>query len=56
MVAALPVIVGIQLMLNALNYDIQNVPRMPVHTILRSRPSPTQSFHRTDTMSADTSA
>jgi len=34
MVAALPVIVGIQLILNAVNYDIQNVPRQPAHSRL----------------------
>ena len=35
MLAALPVIVGIQLLLNALNYDIQNIPRMPLHLLLK---------------------
>lgn len=33
MVAALPVIVGVQLLLNAINYDIQNVPRVPLHVL-----------------------
>lgn len=36
MVAALPVIVGIQLILNAINYDIQNIPRQPIHSRLNS--------------------
>lgn len=36
MLAALPVIVGIQLILNAINYDIQNVPRMPINPMIRS--------------------
>jgi len=35
MVAALPIIVGIQLLLSAVNYDIQNVPRSPLHPQLR---------------------
>jgi glycosyltransferase involved in cell wall biosynthesis len=34
MVAALPVIVGLQMILSALNYDISNVPRQPIHTSL----------------------
>jgi len=29
MLAALPIIVGVQLLLSALNYDIQNAPRIP---------------------------
>lgn len=36
MVAALPVIVGFQLLLAALNYDIQSVPRTAVHPRLRA--------------------
>ena len=35
MLAALPVIVGVQLLLNAVNYDIQSVPRMPLHLLLK---------------------
>jgi glycosyltransferase involved in cell wall biosynthesis len=35
MLAALPVIVGMQLLLNAVNYDIQNSPRMPLHVLLK---------------------
>lgn len=31
MLSALPVIIGLQLLMSALNYDIQNVPRRPVH-------------------------
>ena len=34
MVAALPVVVGLQMILSALNYDISNVPRQPIHTSL----------------------
>jgi hypothetical protein len=33
MVAALPIIVGIQFILNAINYDIQNIPRIPLHLL-----------------------
>jgi glycosyltransferase involved in cell wall biosynthesis len=35
MLAALPIIVGIQLILNAVNYDIQNVPRQPIQSRLK---------------------
>jgi len=35
MVAALPIIVGVQLLLSAVNYDIQNIPRMPLQLLLR---------------------
>lgn len=38
MLAALPVIVGMQLLLNAVNYDIQNSPRMPLHVLLKGSP------------------
>jgi glycosyltransferase involved in cell wall biosynthesis len=34
MVAALPVVVGLQMMLAALSYDLSNVPRQPIHTAL----------------------
>jgi glycosyltransferase involved in cell wall biosynthesis len=34
MVAALPIIVGVQMILGALNYDIQNTPHRPVHRAL----------------------
>jgi glycosyltransferase involved in cell wall biosynthesis len=54
MLAALPVIVGIQLVLNALNYDIQNVPRMPVHSILRSRALSRRPHDRVNVAEADT--
>jgi dolichol-phosphate mannosyltransferase len=30
MLAALPVLVGVQLLLGALNFDVQNVPREPL--------------------------
>jgi dolichol-phosphate mannosyltransferase len=31
MIAALPIIVGVQMVLGALNYDIQNTPQRPLH-------------------------
>jgi len=34
MLAALPVIVGLQLALSALSYDIDNAPRIPLHPLL----------------------
>jgi dolichol-phosphate mannosyltransferase len=34
MIAALPIIVGIQMLLGALNYDIQNTPQRPLHPAL----------------------
>jgi hypothetical protein len=36
MAAALPIIIGIQLMLQALNFDVQNVPSRPIHPYLRA--------------------
>ena len=35
MIAVLPIIVGVQLLLQALTLDIQNVPTQPVHTSVR---------------------
>jgi glycosyltransferase involved in cell wall biosynthesis len=35
MLAALPVMVGIQMLLSAFNFDIQNVPRTPLQRLLR---------------------
>jgi hypothetical protein len=35
MLAALPVILGVQLVLAFLGYDMQNVPRHPIHPRLR---------------------
>jgi len=40
MVAALPVIVGVQLVLAFLSYDLQNVPRDPLHKRLEPLPPP----------------
>lgn len=40
MLAALPVIIGFQLLISALTYDIQNVPREPVSKYLRRPPPP----------------
>ncbi len=37
MLAALPVILGVQLILAFLGYDMQNVPRHPIHPRLRGR-------------------
>jgi glycosyltransferase involved in cell wall biosynthesis len=34
MIAALPVIIGVQMILGALNYDIQNTPQRPLHPAL----------------------
>ncbi len=34
MIAALPIVVGVQMMLGALNYDIQNTPQRPLHPAL----------------------
>ena len=34
MIAALPIIVGVQMLLGALNYDIQNTPQRPLHPAL----------------------
>ena len=39
MIAALPIIVGIQMLLGALNYDIQNTPQRPLHPALGSEPA-----------------
>src|SRR5262249_27718067 len=42
MIAALPIIVGVQMILGALNYDIQNTPQRPLHPALdASRDAPT---------------
>lgn len=35
MLSALPIIVGVQLLLSFLNYDIQNAPRRPLHPLLQ---------------------
>jgi dolichol-phosphate mannosyltransferase len=36
MLSALPIIVGVQMLLSAINFDVQNVPRRPVHLDLRT--------------------
>ncbi|MET3527128.1 glycosyltransferase family 2 protein [Phenylobacterium koreense] len=36
MAAALPVIIGVQLLLQAINFDVQNVPNRPIHPYLRT--------------------
>jgi hypothetical protein len=36
MLACMPILVGVQLCLSALNYDIQSVPRVPRHPQLRA--------------------
>lgn len=38
MLSALPIIVGLQMLLSAINFDIQNVPRQAVHRALGIRP------------------
>ena len=37
MLAALPVIIGSQLVLGFFNYDLQNIPRVPIHTRMATR-------------------
>jgi hypothetical protein len=39
MLAALPVLLGTQLLLAFLGYDLQNVPRDPVHRRLAASPA-----------------
>lgn len=39
MIGALPIIVGLQMLLTALQYDIQNVPTRPIHTDLARQSS-----------------
>ena len=41
MIAALPIIVGVQMLLGALNYDIQNTPQRPLHPALDTGTEPT---------------
>ena len=36
MAAALPVIIGVQLLLQAMNFDVVNVPTRPIHPYLRT--------------------
>ena len=50
MLAALPVIMGVQLILAFLNYDIASVPRRPLHkkTLFRRRPAPAGNGHQED--------
>src|SRR5882672_724159 len=38
MLSALPIIVGLQMVLSAINFDVQNVPRRAMHRHLRMRP------------------
>ena len=40
MLAALPVLLGGHLLISALNYDIANVPRRPLHPQLAAAPKP----------------
>ena len=39
MVAALPIIVGVQMLLSAINYDVQNVPTTPLQKLFTARAS-----------------
>jgi dolichol-phosphate mannosyltransferase len=48
MVAALPIIVGTQLLLAFLNYDIQAVPRSTLHLRLKSSPLPMRPLRHRD--------
>jgi hypothetical protein len=43
MIAALPVIIGVQMILGALNYDIQNTPQRPLHPALDAGDRPADS-------------
>jgi hypothetical protein len=36
MAAALPVIIGVQLLLQSMNFDVVNVPTRPIHPYLRA--------------------
>ena len=38
MLSALPIMVGLQMLLSAINFDVQNVPRQAIHLALRIRP------------------
>lgn len=51
MLAALPIIVGTQLVLAFLNYDIQSVPRSTLHLRLRASVQPRKSLIHRDTQS-----
>lgn len=42
MLAALPIIVGMQMLLSWLNFDVASEPRHPVHPVLRERQPPFQ--------------
>lgn len=48
MLAALPIIVGMQLFLAFLNYDIQSVPRTTLHLRLRSAAAPLRALKHRD--------
>ncbi len=52
MLSALPVILGLQLLLSALNYDVANVPHLPVHTYLQGSSTP-PSLHTSSAVSND---
>jgi hypothetical protein len=50
MIAALPIIVGVQLLLAFLSYDIQSVPRSTLHLRLKTSALPRRSLtHRDNT-------
>jgi hypothetical protein len=36
MLAALPIIIGLQLLLSALSFDIDNKPSIPLHQLLKN--------------------
>ena len=52
MVAALPIIIGAQLLLAFLNYDIQSVPNIPIHPRLVASRRPMRALRQRDTMMA----
>jgi dolichol-phosphate mannosyltransferase len=48
MMAALPILVGVQLLLAFLNYDIRSVPRIPLHPRLQTSRQPMQALRHRD--------
>jgi hypothetical protein len=45
MLAALPLLIGVQLVLGFLNYDLQNTPTIPLQTLLPSDEDTTVRLH-----------
>ena len=53
MIAALPIILGFQLLLAFLNYDIQSVPRSALHPRLKTSRQPMRALAHRDNAEAD---